>query len=43
MPGKTKELKEELLDWYNNYPQDIDRAIYERDGDPSMQNGKKLL
>lgn len=29
MPDKAEELKTELLNWYDNYPQDIDRDIYE--------------
>lgn len=28
--NKAKELKSELMNWYKNYPQDIDRAIYEK-------------
>jgi len=28
-PDKVEELKNELVNWYNNYPQDIDRKIYE--------------
>lgn len=31
MPDKAEELRAELSDWYNNYPQDIDRGIYEKD------------
>lgn len=31
MPELTSELKDELLSWYNNYPQDIDRSIYSND------------
>lgn len=30
LPDKVKELNAELTDWYNHYPQDIDRSIYEK-------------